>query len=62
MDEKQGSNQESANILKSVGIYYSEKISSHGATPAGVDWNGEESQTERFHQLLKIVTERSPFS
>jgi SAM-dependent methyltransferase len=41
--------------------YYTEKVRKHGATPQGVDWNGEESQTIRFDQLLKIV-DTKPFT
>jgi SAM-dependent methyltransferase len=42
-------------IKNDIGKYYSEKIKIHGSTPQGVDWNGEESQYIRFHNLLKIV-------
>jgi len=42
-------------ILKSVSDYYSDKIKTHGNTPLGVDWNGEESQKIRFEQLTKII-------
>ncbi len=27
----------------------------HGATPLGVDWNGEESQFRRFHELMRVA-------
>lgn len=42
------------NILLNVEKYYTEKIVTHGASPAGVDWNGKESQYKRFEQLVKI--------
>lgn len=42
-------------IIESVRQYYTEKIQQHGAVPAGVDWNGEESQTIRFEQLARII-------
>lgn len=42
-------------ILEEVDKYYTEKLKTFGATPAGVDWNGEESQENRFKQLLKVV-------
>lgn len=42
-------------IYKNIGEYYSEKISTYGVTPEGVDWNGEASQYLRFVQLLKIA-------
>lgn len=40
-----------------IADYYSSKLALHGATPRGVDWNGEESQKLRFDQLLKVVSE-----
>ena len=42
-------------LLSEVATYYSEKLSQHGDTPSGVDWNGKESQTARFEQLCKII-------
>jgi len=42
-------------IKKNVSDYYSEKIKLHGATSAGVDWNGKESQYVRFDQLSKVI-------
>lgn len=42
-------------IFRNIDEYYSEKITTHGITPEGVDWNGEDSQILRFNQLLKIV-------
>lgn len=44
-------------LLKKVGAYYSEKVRQFGATPQGVDWNGEESQFIRFHQLMRVAEE-----
>jgi SAM-dependent methyltransferase len=41
-------------IKNQVSDYYSKKISEHGATPQGVDWNGELSQNLRFIQLMKV--------
>ena len=49
-------------IIKQVSDYYSQKVLSHGATPEGVDWNGEESQNVRFSQLLKITDKRDGIS
>jgi SAM-dependent methyltransferase len=34
--------------------YYDGKLSAHGATPAGVDWNSRESQELRFAQLARL--------
>lgn len=42
-------------LYNEVAHYYSVKLAAHGATPRGVDWNGEESQTARFEQLCKII-------
>ena len=35
--------------------YYAEKLSAHGMTPEGVDWNSDESQQLRFTQLLRVL-------
>lgn len=35
--------------------HYREKFAEHGATPAGVDWNGEASQRLHFAQLAKLL-------
>ena len=45
----------SENIIKQVNAYYTKRISEFGATPKGVDWNGEDSQFMRFSQLMKIA-------
>ncbi len=42
-------------LLAEVADYYSAKLATHGITPQGVDWNGEESQFLRFTQLSKII-------
>ena len=42
-------------LLGRVAAYYSDKVRVHGAAPRGVDWNGTESQTERFRQLLDLI-------
>ncbi len=49
-------------ILCEVDQYYSEKILIYGTTPQGVDWNGKESQSLRFHQLCKIIENACDFS
>lgn len=43
-------------IHKNINNYYTDKIKNHGATPKGVDWNGEDSHLLRFEQLSKIIT------
>ncbi len=40
-------------IERSVERYYTGRIAEHGATARGVDWNSDESQRLRFHQLLR---------
>lgn len=49
-------------ILTEVAEYYSEKLSNHGETPRGVDWNGVESQVLRFEQLCKIINTSNTFT
>ncbi|MHA6645998.1 methyltransferase [Mesorhizobium sp. A623] len=49
-------------LLGEVERYYSAKLSKHGATPLGVDWNGDASQKLRFEQLEKLVAPGAPFS
>lgn len=43
--------------LNAVRKYYEAKLRDHGATPLGVDWNGETSQRIRFNELSKVVVE-----
>ncbi len=49
-------------ILRSVAEYYTAKLDAAGPTPAGVDWNSEESQLLRFAQLLRICEGAPAFS
>lgn len=50
-------------IREEVNKYYTQKVKTYGATPQGVDWNGEESQQLRFKELLNVVTDKdNPFS
>lgn len=49
-------------LLSEVAAYYSKKLTEHGQTPRGVDWNGEDSQTLRFEQLCKVVNTEDQFS
>jgi len=51
-----------ADLLSNVSQYYSAKLSEHGETPRGVDWNGEESQMLRFKQLSKVINPLEGFS
>jgi SAM-dependent methyltransferase len=41
--------------LDAVRKYYEAKLLDHGATPRGVDWNGETSQRLRFQVLSKVI-------
>jgi SAM-dependent methyltransferase len=41
--------------LDAVREYYEAKLRDHGATPQGVDWNGENSQRVRFNALSKVI-------
>lgn len=47
----------SSSICARVERYYTTKLQTHGATPAGVDWNSPHSQQLRFQQLLQIAPE-----
>lgn len=42
--------------------YFEERLTTHGATPRGVDWNSETAQEQRFSQLVKVIEPRQPFS
>jgi SAM-dependent methyltransferase len=42
-------------ILKQIASYYASKLAAHGATARGVDWNGEQSQTQRHRQFLRLL-------
>lgn len=49
-------------LLTEVAEYYTSKLTEHGETPRGVDWNGEEGQKLRFEQLCKIVDATKRFT
>lgn len=51
-----------APMLSEIAKYYSDRLTEHGESPRGVDWNGEQGQTLRFAQLCKIVEPSSAFS
>ncbi|MFO0926419.1 MAG: methyltransferase domain-containing protein [Gemmataceae bacterium] len=50
----------SDSVLAQVGAYYTARLSEHGPTPRGVDWNGAESQQLRFDQLLRACDLERP--
>lgn len=49
-------------IISTVKEYYDKKFAEHGPTPAGVDWNGHESQKIRFTELAKLIVGNNYFS
>jgi SAM-dependent methyltransferase len=49
-------------FLKQAAQYYADKVTTHGPTPAGVDWNSEDSQLLRFDRLLQICEANTGFS
>jgi SAM-dependent methyltransferase len=42
--------------------YFEERLTTHGATPRGVDWNSDTAQELRFSQLIKVIDPSMPFS
>ncbi|MBN1187425.1 MAG: class I SAM-dependent methyltransferase [Bacteroidales bacterium] len=53
---------EKTEIFNEIANYYNSKLKEHGATPCGVDWNGENSQILRFDQLTQIIKPVKNFS
>jgi SAM-dependent methyltransferase len=49
-------------IRSGVEAYYGARVAKYGATPLGVDWSCEATQSLRFVQLLKICDFSTPFS
>jgi len=49
-------------FLTEIAKYYTTKLTEHGETFRGVDWNNEEGQLLRFEQLCKIVDTANHFS
>jgi SAM-dependent methyltransferase len=49
-------------VLDAVQRYYTGKISEHGPTAKGVDWNDRASQERRFEQILKLCDLQGPFT
>lgn len=43
-------------------IYFEDRLSAHGATARGVDWNSETAQELRFSQLAKVIPPDQAFS
>lgn len=42
--------------------YFEERLTTHGATARGVDWNSETAQELRFSQLIKVIRPDQPFT
>jgi SAM-dependent methyltransferase len=42
--------------------YFEERLTAHGASARGVDWNSETAQEMRFSQLIKVIPPARPFS
>lgn len=42
-------------LVANVARYYESKLAAHGATPAGVDWSSERSQTLRFERFTPLL-------
>ncbi|MDB5619740.1 class I SAM-dependent methyltransferase [Tardiphaga sp.] len=42
-------------VIGGVADYYTSKLAQHGATPQGVDWNGEASHELRHRQFLRLL-------
>jgi len=49
-------------ICSDVEAYYGARVAKYGATPLGVDWSCQATQSLRFVQLLKICDFSTPFS
>lgn len=47
---------------KRLNEYFTEKLTTFGATPKGVDYNGPEAQGIRFAQLVKVIDASQPFT
>jgi SAM-dependent methyltransferase len=51
----------SGNVYSDVEAYYSARVAKYGATPLGVDWSCQATQSLRFVQLLKVCDFSAPF-
>jgi SAM-dependent methyltransferase len=49
-------------LCREVESYYTARVTAHGPTPAGVDWNSAGSQELRFRQLLRLRPAGGSFS
>jgi SAM-dependent methyltransferase len=51
-----------SDLIGDIAGYYTTALRRHGATPRGVDWNGDESQRLRFHELSRVIDADGGFS
>ena len=51
-----------AGLYADIERYYTHKVTTHGATPLGVDWPCMPTQELRFVQLLRVCNFETPFS
>jgi SAM-dependent methyltransferase len=49
-------------IYDNVEAYYGARVAKYGATPLGVDWSCQATQSFRFVQLMRICDFSAPFS
>ena len=49
-------------VYSDVEAYYSARVAKYGATPLGVDWSCQATQSLRFVQLLKLCDFSAPFT
>jgi len=49
-------------VYSDIEAYYSARVARYGATPLGVDWSCQATQSLRFVQLLKICDFSAPFT
>jgi SAM-dependent methyltransferase len=49
-------------VYSDVEAYYGARVAKYGATPLGVDWSCQATQSLRFVQLLKICDFSTPFT
>src|SRR5688500_9318466 len=47
---------------KKLNAYFSEKLTTFGASPKGVDYNGPEAQERRFEQLGRVIDPSRPIT
>lgn len=47
---------------KGINAYFAAKLDAFGATPKGVDYNGEQAQRSRFLELVKVINPAGRFS